>query len=475
MERYKRNWVLFFSVILLAAGCVSSSLQPQQEAPRHTQDQGLINTYIAQGENFENQGLFTSALEQYELALTVDPENLQATQHKQQVQFKLRRRAEDHYHKGVALDEQGKYEAARKEYLIALQNWPDYEAAKEKLTPGGVSADGSAYITHTLTNGESVSKLALLYYGDLSAYPVIGKFNHLEDVTKVRVGQKQTYLASANQKNKEMKAPETRVEKEPSAEEKNVKERTVEAHGTIEPTDTTVKNTIDPSQNTSVQDTSTLDEMHEAKLAEQGDAEQADKDNPEAYTGRYTQGHDVIENGVVRKEETQASDVSQDNPPHGQQTLASLESTSSSYDTAIELFNIKKYAQAIPLFESARASDPDNAVLRKYLFDSHFQLGLSQFNSKQFLLAKQSFETALSYDVTCDMCPEYIEKSESTYKEKHYNLGIHYFGKEQLEKAIEEWKRVKQLDPDYKSVSANLKKAELLHERLESIKKGQAQ
>jgi tetratricopeptide (TPR) repeat protein len=145
------------------------------------------------------------------------------------------------------------------------------------------------------------------------------------------------------------------------------------------------------------------------------------------------------------------------------------------YDQAMVLFNQKKYDQAIPLFEDLKKAAPENDRFNQFLFDSHFQLGLIQFDSDQFLRAKPSFESALSYDASCQMCPGYIEKCESTYKEKHYNLGIHYFGKEQLENAIDEWKRVSQLDPDYKDVASNLKKAQLLQERLESIKKSTAQ
>jgi tetratricopeptide (TPR) repeat protein len=73
-------------------------------------------------------------------------------------------------------------------------------------------------------------------------------------------------------------------------------------------------------------------------------------------------------------------------------------------------------------------------------------------------------------DDACNQCRNYIKTCEDTYKEKHYNLGIHYFGKEQLEQAITEWEQVEKIDPGYKDVQSNLKKARTLYERLESIK-----
>ena len=45
------------------------------------------------------------------------------------------------------------------------------------------------YITHTVEPEETLSKLAQMYYGDLTKYHVIAKFNNLEDGAPVRVGQ----------------------------------------------------------------------------------------------------------------------------------------------------------------------------------------------------------------------------------------------------------------------------------------------
>ena len=45
------------------------------------------------------------------------------------------------------------------------------------------------YITHSVQTGETLSKLAQMYYGDLMKYPIIAKFNNLEDGVSVRVGQ----------------------------------------------------------------------------------------------------------------------------------------------------------------------------------------------------------------------------------------------------------------------------------------------
>jgi len=410
--------IVFFAMLIAGCfSCASKKVIPPEP--------GLVEQYITKGENLESQDRFSSALEQYELALTIESENPSAVQHKKQVLSKLWNRAQDHFNKGMILDEQGKYESARKEYLSALQNWPDHKKAKEKLTSGSVVDQTGDYITHTLADGESVSKLGLIYYGDLKTYPVIGKFNNLEDVTKVRVGQKLNipvvegislaHLQQAQQEYINSRKVKEKIASPPPMMKGATKE--------MEPLPEAPVETVQP-------------------------------DLPE-YPSPENEMETVIE--------------------PAEEKMAIKETVSISYDPAVELFNKKEYAKAIPLFEVAQNESPENESLRNYLSKSHFQLGLIQFNADQYLPAKSSFESALDYDVSCEMCPDYIEKCESTYKEKHYNLGIHYFGKEELKKAIDEWKLVQKIDPDYKEVAPNLKKAELLYERLENIKQGKTQ
>ena len=419
---------------MLAAGCVSSSSK-KAASP----EAGLVEQHIATGDNLEKQNRFSSALEQYELALTIEPGNVSAVQHKKQVLSRLWSRAQDHFNRGVILDKQGKYDAARKEYLSALQNWPDHKQAKAKLTPGGVIDQTGDYITHILASGESVSKLGLIYYGDLKTYPVIGKFNHLADVTKVRIGQKIKIPVVEG-----FSLDRLQQKQQTYMDSRKVEEKTA------------------PPASMMKGDTKEMEPSPQAPIVQP---------EPSGYPSPEKEAADEIVDEIA-DEIAKETEIADEIP---EEKMAMKETASSSYEPAIDLFNKKKYAQAIPLFEAAQKTDPENESLRKYLFDSNFQLGLIQFKTEQFLPAKRSFESALAYDVFCEMCPGYIEKCESTYKEKHYNLGIHHFGKEQLKEAINEWKLVKKIDPDYKDLTPNLKKAELLYERLESIKQGKTQ
>lgn len=439
-----RKIAIMLAAILAGIGCVSSD--PPQKALESDQKSVLVEEYIAKGRSFEAQMSFSSALEQYELALAIDPENIPAARYKEQVRQTLYSRAQEYYQQGLLLDEQGKYSAAKDAYLKTLQNWPDHEQAREKLMPDGIADENTPYITHTLTFGESVSKLGLIYYGDLKTYPVIGKFNNLEDVTRVHVGKELKIPAIPGTSLSDLQQRQTDYlafhKAETSGLEKLSEKQTETALTTTE---------------TSSPDPSASEMPASETPALEMPSSHADVSDPSQEPSFENDLTAVLETRVYGEKKPETASVDSD-----------------LYDQAMVLFHQKKYEQAIPLFENLKKAAPENERFKEFLFDSHFQLGLIQFESDQYLSARASFESAMSYDASCQMCPDYIEKSEATFKEKHYNLGIHYFGKEQLVKAIVEWQQVADLDPAYKDVSSNLKKAQLLQERLENIKKGTA-
>lgn len=423
---------------LVVSGCISSSNKANS-----------IDAHIAKAESLEKESRFSSALEQYKLALTIDPKNEIASQRKEKLQLILKKSAQAHYLQGLEFDKQGKYDTARKEYLAALQNWPEHKEAKEKLTPGNVAGDSKEYITHTLAYGDSVSKLGMVYYKSFKKHHIIGKFNQLKDATKVRIGQKLKIPVTESVSLKELKKRQAayfEAKKEKSVASKPVKQIKTQPMPVIEKE---IKTEPIP--------------VPEKKIETQPMPAQKKESKPKTMP---LPKKDIKEEPVSKPEEKTARVMQ---PP------AVKEKEPDSYTQGVELFNKKKYPEAISFFLAAKETDPEDETLRDYLFKSHFQQGILLFNSEDYLSAKENFESALDYNKTCDNCPEYIEKCETTYKEKHYNLGIHYFGKEQLSKAIEEWKRVKSIDPDYKDVTPNLKKAILLNKRLENIKQSKTE
>ena len=142
-------------------------------------------------------------------------------------------------------------------------------------------------------------------------------------------------------------------------------------------------------------------------------------------------------------------------------------------DQGISLFEQKQYEEAIFELKKVLNVNPKDTEARKFLHKSHFNRALSLMAKEDYLLAKQEFDISAKYTSRCEQCEKYAKQCDESYKGLHYNRGISYFGKERLQEAIEEWKLVQVVDPNYKDVQKNLRKAELLLERLDEIKKAQ--
>lgn len=157
-------------------------------------------------------------------------------------------------------------------------------------------------------------------------------------------------------------------------------------------------------------------------------------------------------------------------------TLSELQGEEQAFayrDAGIELYNNKKFQDAILELNKAVAATPDDHLTRTYLAKAHFQKAQIDYNKGDFWAAKKGFESALEYDSQCEKCTAGIHQSLSSYKETHYNKGVVYYAKQLLVQAINEWEMVHELDPGYKDVEQKLHKARTLLKKLKKIKKSQ--
>lgn len=422
--------ILCIVCVLLMGGCVvrDSSLKTSDSpyaSASEKERRELVQQYLTRGRALENEGRLTSAFEKYKLALTVDPENAAARQNKSRMMELLRKRADYHYQRGLQFDNAGQYEAGRNEYLSALQKWPEHQAVKERLTGRIEENEKSDYIIHTLKYGENVSLVSKLYYGSVKKYDVIGKFNNMKDVTKVKAGDRLKIPAIGGITVPELKKKQT-IYLNPPPKNKIETEPESEKQATESPLP-------EPVDKTSSQQVAVSQEVPVETPAEKLAAIQPDKKE------------NIIPQATIFHQE-------------GKKMLAQ-----------------KKYTGAIEKLSKAHQLDSQDQSIRDDLFQALFQNGLALFRKKTYLGARDQFKSALKVNPSCDKCQENIEKSESVYIKTHYDLGTYYFGNENLEKAIEEWKQVKALDPDYKQVTPNLKRAEALYKRWIEIKERSTQ
>lgn len=558
-------WIAFLATV---TACVS--MKPKTRKP----DPALAGQYLTQAQTYEANGDLPAALEQYKLALTVDPENARARESQARLTQTLAKLADERYKLGMKYHRQGKYGLARKEFLIALKYNPDHEKASKML----VSREPSKtprYVFHIVRPGESLSQIAKDYYGDFRKYDVIARFNNLEDATRVKPGQRimipeydgvvlpttpvrsdredgsfvwhtiqpgqsisqlaklyygdYTLFHAIAQYNgmedatrvsvgQKIKIPKlSHVPFHPPAEPSKPEPSVDAAEPTLaEPAVGSSAGLVELGVEPVTEPEPVIEDgVEEEPYFETGPGTPNGEEQIMAYRdagialfnqGKYEDAvfelNKAIEatpdDGSTRRYLAKAYFETGKQLFHQQDFKAAQESFESSlqYDPqcnecrgyidrskmgpilahrtrGIALFQKKEYGAAIDEFMQFLQERPQDEEIRGYTATAFFEHGVMTYKKGEFEAAKKDFETALAYNPDCAQCNDYINRSVNSYKESHYNRGIIFFGKEQLPMAIAEWKKVYEIDPDYKDVEQNLKKAQTLLDKLEQIKKSQ--
>jgi tetratricopeptide (TPR) repeat protein len=356
------------------------------------------------------------------------------------------------------------------------------DAAKATEAVPGEVITVKRYIIHTVEPEESLSKLALMYYGDYSKYGLIAKFNSIEDGTSLRVGQELKipeveglpFLIEG-----EMEETKTAVipKEKPAIEEVPEKKEAVEV---IEEKEVIEDQTINYRElgielYNKKEYADAIVEFNKVLNVNPGDKATIDY----LALAYYKKGQRSFEKKAYpqAQREFEASLNYNENCSDCQEYIRKIQDRNriNLRQDAIALYNQKKYKEAITKFEAVAQKNPKDTQVNDYLAKSHFEQGLVLFGKEDYLAARDEFENALRYDKKCNQCEKNIEKCEATYKQIHYEKGLAYFGDQKLADAIREWESVSRLDPNYKDVNKNLTKAKTLLERLESIKRSKTQ
>jgi tetratricopeptide (TPR) repeat protein len=184
-----RKGQFFISLIVVASviSCAPMVKKPPEKIVE-LPEKKFSRHYFRKAREHEDKGDLVAALKHYKLAITVDPQNHEAIEGKNRLEITLRNLAEGHYKQGLKFQREGRYGLARQQFLIALRLWPDYPEVIKILT-SRKRIQIKRYIVHTIKAGESLSKVARIYYGDYRKFPLIAKYNSITDATNVYVGQ----------------------------------------------------------------------------------------------------------------------------------------------------------------------------------------------------------------------------------------------------------------------------------------------
>ncbi len=350
-----------------------------------------------------------------------------------------------------------------------IKGMPIVAGAHDIRTEGGQPASLTGedvvvvqrYVRHVVKPGDSLSKLAGKYYGDIKRYDVIVDFNGLASATAITVGQ-------------ELKIPET-------ADTPLIAGEPVEIVSRKDDMDTPV----DGGMTANYRDLGKelfADGDYDGAITEFGKVLKTAPEDAEArsYMARAYQAkgkqayqkaayHQAI--GALEKALKFDGDC-QDCRQMIQDSRKKF-AAADKRANALALYRTQKYDQAIANLTVLANANPQDAEVRSYLAKSHYQYGLELLEQEKYLQARDNFQATLKYDPKCEKCEQNIAKSETMFKDRHYRQGLAEFQREKLNEAIRQWEMVYKLDPNYRDVQRNLEKARTLLKRLESIKRSQ--
>jgi tetratricopeptide (TPR) repeat protein len=172
-----------FLMILCLAGCAHFGKEPEK-----SREKAFLETSLRKARESEAKGQWVKALEDYKIAATVSPANKEALEGRRHMEDRLKSLAEEQYRLGKELQSKGKLAEARQHLLTALRLCPQHAGALETLT-ARKRLPVHGYIVHILKPGESLSKLAMTYYGDAGKFSIIAGYNQIQDAYRVQAGQ----------------------------------------------------------------------------------------------------------------------------------------------------------------------------------------------------------------------------------------------------------------------------------------------
>ncbi len=143
-------------------------------------------------------------------------------------------------------------------------------------------------------------------------------------------------------------------------------------------------------------------------------------------------------------------------PPHSEEML----------NKARSLFEAREYQKALYLAEKILEYAPSNRGAADLKNASYYELGTILLRKKEYQKSLRMFKNV---DITYKNAGEildYLEKQLQNQAGIHYKKGVKYFLDEELDKAIREWEKTLQLNPEHPEAKRDLEKTRRLLEKL---------
>ncbi len=429
-------------LLILLLGCQSA------QSPREREKQA--NAYIAQAQAYESQGNLVEALEQFKLAQTIAPDDAVANEGVNRLEKQLNDLAETHYQAGLRFRDKGKWDLAKREFLKALRYQPEHKRAAAMLQQRQPQK-GRKYITHRIASGESISRLALKYYGDYKKYHHIANFNNMTDATRVRVGQRVLIpeidgvsiddlirvsgdTSTATAQPTQITGEYTLHQIQPGESLSSIAKKyygdftlfrvIADYNGINDPTSVKVgqKIKVPRMEGASALDTASVEPATDAPYRpEQADAEPVDV---------------AVETSTEPLEAVLPEE------------LEPVDQVVEYRNAGIALFNDQRYEEAIVELQKVLSAAPDDATAADYISRSYVQVGKSHLAADRLNEAKTAFATALDYNSNCETCQDWLVKVREKEAHVFRSAGERQLRSKEFNQAIDSLERAVALNPD---------------------------
>ena len=168
--------LMIVGLSLVLGACAGAPSRPEVAAPPVPAPDVLLESHKQKAAGLERDGNLRRALEEWKIALTINPNDATARERKQRLEGQIERAVADRIRQGREALKREAYLEARRHFLAALALDPTNRVAFNALQ---TEVKEIRFLTHTVSRGETLATIAERYYGDRSRSEVIWQINGL--------------------------------------------------------------------------------------------------------------------------------------------------------------------------------------------------------------------------------------------------------------------------------------------------------
>ncbi len=431
--------------ICIGWGLLLISLWGCQASQATREKDQQAKAYIEQAQAYESQGNLVEALEQYNLAQTIDPNEPVIIDGINRLGKQLDELADTHYQAGLNFRDKGQWDLAKKEFLQALRYRPEHQKAAAMLQQRQPDEDRK-YVTHDIAPGDSVSKLALKYYGDYKKYHHIANFNNLSDATQVRVGQRIMIPVIDGTTIDDLLRISSGTQAQPPKMEGEYTLHQIQPGESLSKVaqiyygDYQLFHVI--AAYNGISDPTSIKVGQQVKVPRLEKTSSRTAAPAQATATPYLPGPAKLKPAVKRPEPS----PSQVGASHAD-AAEPADQVAEYRETGIALFNENKFEEATVELQKVLSADPEDTVATGYISRAYVELGRGHLTANRFNEAKTAFTTALDYDDNCRECRDLLARCRTSEAENLKKEGETHYQNNQFDNAISTLERAVALNP----------------------------